>query len=180
MHLYRLTFYSKTNLKRPGAGNIPNQIKSILDTSLANNKAKGITGALIFNKDYFVEVIEGEREEISRAFCSISKDPRHSEPVIIECVPIDERAFDCWSMSYAGKSPNMLASYKKYGCEEVLQPEQMTPASILGLMEDLINLDIKVASDSPERGKESPVTPQAASVLRDHKTKRSLQRVNVG
>ena len=159
MHLFRLTYFSKTNLSSDGEEKPQQKIKSILDDGLAANKDRNITGALIFNKDYFVEIIEGSREEVSRTFAQIAKDNRHSDPVILECTPVDARQFDCWSMSYAGSSPQALAVYQKFGSDDQLRPENMTAASLIGLIEELIALDIKVADDSREREATTPQPP---------------------
>ena len=55
------------------------------------------------NRDYFGQVLEGDRASVSDLFCRIAKDPRHRSVVIVEASAVAERRFDRWAMGLAEK-----------------------------------------------------------------------------
>lgn len=53
-------------------------VKQILQQARERNKAKGITGLLVFNGLNFIQALEGEAEPVLATMSAISRDPRHS------------------------------------------------------------------------------------------------------
>ena len=43
-------------------------LKSILEAAKRNNMANGVTGALLFNQEYFAQVLEGDRKVVTETF----------------------------------------------------------------------------------------------------------------
>ncbi len=84
MYLFRLIYYSKNSAVNPDDPHLRADLKDILETAKRNNMASGVTGALLFNQEYFAQVLEGDRKAVSETFCRIIKDPRHSEHVILD------------------------------------------------------------------------------------------------
>lgn len=87
----------------PDDPHLRTDLKSILETAKRNNMASGVTGALLFNQEYFAQVLEGDRKAVSETFCRIIKDPRHSEHVILDARAISQRRFADWSMCFVGQ-----------------------------------------------------------------------------
>jgi hypothetical protein len=71
---------------------------TIVDVASVNNAAAGITGLLCYGGGYFLQVLEGDGDAISRTFCRIAADPRHADVRIVDFSVIAVRRFDDWSM----------------------------------------------------------------------------------
>lgn len=53
------------------------QIAELLSQTVANNTANNFTGILIYSEGNFFQVLEGEKEGITRLFAKIKQDSRH-------------------------------------------------------------------------------------------------------
>lgn len=81
-------------------------VQSISDTELhdiarqarAKNKQNGITGALLFTEDSFIQVIEGDNESIERLLDTLRADKRHRDMTILMDRKVPSRDFSNWSM----------------------------------------------------------------------------------
>jgi hypothetical protein len=101
--LFRLAYYS-TNLIKKSSTPLQSELRKIVLSAGANNRNRGITGGLMFNRDYFGQVLEGDRTSVSDLFCRIAKDSRHRSIVIVDASVVDGRMFERWSMGLAEKS----------------------------------------------------------------------------
>ncbi len=95
MQLYRLAYSSGVALPLTKA-----DLKQILSTSVLNNQAAGVTGALCFSRGTFLQVLEGDRYKINKTFQRIERDKRHKEVALIGLAPVPERVFGNWSMAF--------------------------------------------------------------------------------
>ena len=75
-------------------------IIDILRKSQSNNADKEITGCLVFNEGYFVQLLEGEKEVVKACFDLIEADKRHSTVDILSEGESLERMFADWTMAY--------------------------------------------------------------------------------
>ena len=75
-------------------------IGDILDVSQSNNHERYLTGFLAHNNRYFMQALEGAREEVDTIFSQILRDDRHFGVVQIIGEQISERAFPNWAMNY--------------------------------------------------------------------------------
>ena len=75
-------------------------LDQILSTSRDNNKIAGLTGLLLFGRGSFIQVLEGEPEDIDACYERISRDTRHSALLPVLREPIKARSFGEWSMGY--------------------------------------------------------------------------------
>ncbi|WP_240732685.1 BLUF domain-containing protein [Halioglobus maricola] len=97
-------------------------VRSITSVSENNNEIAGLTGVLLASRTHFLQVIEGNFEDVNAAFQRICKDERHSELCIIGYSIIDARLFGGWGMRGIGafdfnqKIESELV--EKYGEEE--------------------------------------------------------------
>ena len=81
----------------------PAQIEGILAASRRNNVRVGVTGALIFNRGTFGQVLEGPEAAVEETFMRIEDDPRHDEVQVLELGGITAPAFADWSMGFVGR-----------------------------------------------------------------------------
>lgn len=65
------------------------------------NKARDITGLLIFDGMRFCEQLEGHEADILALLERIREDPRHTGVKLLHHGPLPERRFKCFSMGYA-------------------------------------------------------------------------------
>jgi hypothetical protein len=137
MDLYRIIYCSRNIMKRSGDALVAD-LKRILATSVRHNKAAGITGSLVFNRDYFVQVLEGTPKVVTRIFSRIMNDPRHTEIMLIEARPIAERAFDAWSMNYAGNATLFDALRKSAKMDGVIDPARIDADDLVTSLHELI------------------------------------------
>jgi hypothetical protein len=73
---------------------------SIVDAASVNNAKIGVTGLLCYGGGYFLQVLEGEGDVVSRTFRRITRDERHVDVRIIDLSVIQARRFEDWSMRF--------------------------------------------------------------------------------
>lgn len=64
---------------------------------LRNNPRRGIGGLLAFDSDCFIQVLEGERREVTRTLIRIAADPRHTDFQLFSMKEIEKRRFRDWA-----------------------------------------------------------------------------------
>ena len=75
------------------------EIDELVATASRNNRQHGVTGALLFIENSFVQVLEGEDQEIAELLSTIAADSRHTNMRILADQEIDHRNFSDWSMA---------------------------------------------------------------------------------
>jgi len=95
MHLVRLVYASTISKEFK-----PNDMDSILQAARNHNHKNDVTGALCFNRNYFLQCLEGGREAVNLTYQMILKDPRHENIVLLGYQDITKRHFMSWSMGY--------------------------------------------------------------------------------
>ena len=73
-------------------------IFKILEVSEENNRSKGITGALCFQDDTFIQFLEGPTREVNQLLFKISSDPRHQDVQVRYYGESEKSLFGRWSM----------------------------------------------------------------------------------
>jgi hypothetical protein len=76
--LVRLLYASRTSKEIDNA-----VLDSILSQSRAHNPAAGLTGILCYSGKIFMQVLEGNRREVSKLYNRIAADERHTEVEIL-------------------------------------------------------------------------------------------------
>lgn len=77
-------------------------IGAILGESRTRNRRLGITGLLLYDGIYFMQTIEGPREETTDVFVKIAGDNRHTDVVPFGIGEIAERTFPDWRLKLIG------------------------------------------------------------------------------
>ncbi|MEO0462581.1 MAG: BLUF domain-containing protein [Pseudomonadota bacterium] len=73
-------------------------VDAILESSARNNPARGVTGLLLYNGRNFLQLLEGEEQELVSLMLRINQDPRHSGVSVIDCRVVEERSCSDWAM----------------------------------------------------------------------------------
>ena len=76
------------------------QIENILQVSSKHNVQLGITGVLFFGNGYFLQFLEGRRDNINVLYRRLLQDDRHANLQILDFQQVDGRYFEAWSMKY--------------------------------------------------------------------------------
>lgn len=103
MTVYSLV-YSSTSTSSAVGDAFAQEIGSILAVARQKNTARGVTGALLATEGRFVQVLEGERDDVKAVFERISGDSRHGEIEILSSQFSDRPRFKEWSMAFVGDS----------------------------------------------------------------------------
>jgi hypothetical protein len=90
--LARLIYHSENHLGGV-SGKMFADLNSIKDIACLNNKMAGITGALLFDALWFIQILEGDREELSKTLHRIALDDRQQKLTVMDVRPIDKRLF---------------------------------------------------------------------------------------
>jgi len=89
----RIIYYSRVTTE-----DIDQTLRNIKSKSHANNPARKITGALVYDGGYFVQLLEGPRESVQGIYSRINRDTRHADIRLIASGPIFQREFPDWDM----------------------------------------------------------------------------------
>lgn len=128
MSLMRLVFYARNNNPQGEAAKL---IRSLLNACSEYSPASGLTGGLVFNEKFFIEAIEGERDQVSRQLRLLYADGRMEDIIILGMAPIDQRLFEGWAVGYASRK--LLEAeplYMRYGATLEFDPTHMSVEGI--------------------------------------------------
>lgn len=134
--LHQLMYYSKSTVKG-GDREMLAQLRDIVSSAQRNNSRAGITGFLIFDKVWFVQVLEGDRSKVNDTYGRIALDRRHSGLNIVNVCDIAQRSFPNWTMGSALRTPDVQEIYLRHGIGGHLEPARIKSAAIMDLALDL-------------------------------------------
>jgi hypothetical protein len=91
-------------------------VDDIVAESHSRNEARGITGILLFDGEFFMQTIEGPAASTRALFVSIIEDDRHENVVPFFICEIEERDFPDWHMEFLepGETAKILLDMKKF------------------------------------------------------------------
>lgn len=96
--MYCLTYLSTTKIDFT-----INDLEELLEVSQANNAAMDITGYLYFDRNTFIQYLEGEESHVNKLMETIAQDTRHEILMTFDST-IDERRFPSWTMAYLSQT----------------------------------------------------------------------------
>lgn len=111
------------------------EILDILEESRERNKKSGITGMLLYVKENFFQVLEGEDKDVLQTYERIEKDQRHSNIILIEKLNISRRTFPEWSMGFkylTDENINEVEGYSEF-LNKYMEPEEFAQRSGLAV-----------------------------------------------
>ncbi|RSD31661.1 BLUF domain-containing protein [Vibrio pectenicida] len=132
MFLVKLVYTSSIS-----EGVTESDIQHILDTARKNNVATDVTGVLLFNRNYFLQCLEGSRTQVSKVYHQIINDNRHDNIVLLDYSEISEREFADWSMGYIPEMATTRPLTLKYSGSSSFEPYKMSGSSAHKLLSSL-------------------------------------------
>lgn len=104
--MYQLNYRSNAKL-----GLQLKDLDRILETAVAVNSARNITGCLIYHKGSFVQVLEGQKKDVLDIYENIKADDRHNDVTLLWENEVDDRFFPEWNMAYFRPKEKNLRQY---------------------------------------------------------------------
>ncbi|KJY79348.1 blue light sensor protein [Vibrio coralliilyticus] len=135
MFLVRLV-YTSTITK----GITDSDIQNILDVARKNNSLVDVTGLLLFNRNYFLQCLEGSRAQVNKIYHQILNDPRHENILLLDYSEVAEREFSDWSMGYIPEMNSTMPVNLKYSTSSKFYPYNMSGHSAHKLLLNLRNV----------------------------------------
>ncbi len=86
-------------------------LEDILEGARESNAEVGITGALVYVDGFFLQVLEGQTEEVLQLMGRIARDLRHESVTILKQGEIPTALFNDWKMAYVSASAEQVAKW---------------------------------------------------------------------
>ena len=86
----------------------------------------------------FIQVLEGNRREVSRLYNKIASDPRHVDVEILLFEDILERRFSNWTMGQVNLAKINTSTLLKYSEFPALNPYALSGKASMALLDELI------------------------------------------
>ena len=132
MSVFQLIYCSR-NAISSAYGSPLNEIRQILATSQRNNRRDGITGFLIYDKDWIVQILEGERSAVMTTYNRICRDRRHSDIAQVASNENQPRLFPDWAMGGIVRGPELQEVYLECGLDMTIDPRTLSSKQIINL-----------------------------------------------
>lgn len=114
------------------------EVKAVLEAARRNNGPLQITGALVFSKDNFIQVLEGPTDFVRRVFERIAVDERHRDVLVLGRRERAVRDFPSWEMAFVPDTPDNQALIESYCGEAGFDPRAIAPEKLFELMKALV------------------------------------------
>lgn len=86
----------------------------LLEQSRERNKRNGITGMLLFKDGRFIQLLEGQEENVQKVYCSIARDERHHSVQLLWSRYVQYREFPDWTMGFQNVDDLDLSALEGY------------------------------------------------------------------
>lgn len=90
------------------------ELLDLLQSVRVKNTENNITGMLLYGDGTFMQVLEGEKEDIRNTYNAIQADTRHRNIIVMITGLLNERVFSKWSMSFASVNADVLELIEGY------------------------------------------------------------------
>lgn len=138
--IHQLVYYSRNAVPGNDRAMLTN-LREIVSASQRNNSRNGITGFLIFDKNFFIQVLEGNQAHVSETYTRISRDTRHSAATIMDARNVQDRCFPNWTMGGAMRTPEVEEIYLQHGIGSAIEPMRLKSSQVISLALDLQAFD---------------------------------------
>ncbi len=136
MSLHQLVYYSRNTVGGDDRALLA-QLRNIVSVSQRNNQRDGVTGYLIFDKTWFLQILEGEQGTVIGTYRRIEKDARHGTVTLMQTRPIAARQFPNWTMGGSMRSLEVQEIYLRHGIGGAIDPTKLKGAAVLDLALEL-------------------------------------------
>jgi hypothetical protein len=92
----------------------PAELAELLSVAREKNSRIGITGMLLYKAGLFLQVLEGDSDQVRGLYAKIASDDRHRACSVVMEGSIPERRFRDWSMAFRNLDDPGLAKLPGY------------------------------------------------------------------
>lgn len=85
----------------------------MLSHARENNLLKGITGCLLYHRNEFLQLLEGDKNEITELYETIMLDSRHTHIETLKEMTISKPVFEDWNMAFYDFGDSQNSKYNK-------------------------------------------------------------------
>ena len=89
-------------------------LKEIIDSAERNNKRNSITGLLTYYDGLFIQMLEGEQNDVEQTLRRIAEDPRHHQVTMLFSGETSKRHFPDWKMAMQVVDESTFKDIKAY------------------------------------------------------------------
>lgn len=75
------------------------ELGAIFSVARSKNKRLDVTGALLTDGDWFVQVLEGDEVVVQQLYRQINQDKRHERVMVVDTREMSGRVFGRWAMA---------------------------------------------------------------------------------
>jgi hypothetical protein len=93
--MYQLTYISKESTAM-----VAKDLDKILVESRTTNTIKNITGCLVYYNQEFIQILEGEKNDVQELYEKIKVDNRHQSVKTLWEGKVSKRYFSDWNMAF--------------------------------------------------------------------------------
>jgi len=86
-------------------------LEEVLADARAGNRARKVTGALVYVDKVFFQILEGDRDVVCKLMANIASDSRHRSVKVFHEAEVDARAFESWSMAYLSTTAEEMSTW---------------------------------------------------------------------
>jgi hypothetical protein len=97
------------------------ELTTLLAKARIKNTRMGVSGMLLYDRGSFLQVLEGEADDVLAIYGVVSKDPRHERVVKLLETITPARSFADWSMGFA--AGEQIRAAKLHGHNQLLRPD---------------------------------------------------------
>lgn len=87
------------------------ELQALLRIAQTHNRSKGITGMLVYHNHCFLQLLEGEEQDVLALMAHIAEDRRHHQVKIVAQDNITVRAYDGWAMGFVDTADPRACAY---------------------------------------------------------------------
>lgn len=116
---------------------LSDDIEGILKDARKKNSSLDLTGILMFDRQFFLQLIEGDPQQLSDLYARLAMDRRHKRLKILQFDAIEQRTFSDWSMGFAGASLANQQVYLQHGATRLFDPYHLSAAAARAIVRTL-------------------------------------------
>jgi hypothetical protein len=115
----------------------PTDLHDIAAVSVRNNAANGITGALIHDEAFFLQILEGPEAAVDVLLARLERDPRHMDMAVVFRTRIDATSFAGWEMQLIENDATRHPVLSPYATENRIEPGSLIASQFNALTRDI-------------------------------------------
>lgn len=134
--MHQLVYFSRNQIQGTDR-DLLGGMREILKASDRNNRRDGVTGSLIFDKVWFLQILEGELASVEATYRRIQGDARHGEVTLMSTRPILQRQFPDWGMGGLVRTLDVQEIFLSHGIGGAIEPAKLSAVDVVDLALDL-------------------------------------------